>query len=358
MKRRTAKWRLLRGTSPQPHSPAAAPPHPLHRFLGRSPVAQRILHLLPRLATSNVSIVLLGETGVGKSLVARLLHDAGPSASEPFRVINCAAVPETLVESELFGHERGAFSGAVAAREGAFESAGRGTLLLDEIGEMPLASQAKLLRALDERRFERVGSNRSLTLEARVLAATNRDLASMVASGKFRRDLYHRLAVVTLPIPPLRERGEDIALLARELLAEAARSAGREVDGFTPDALDAIRHYAWPGNVRELRNAIEHAVALGEGHRIHATDLPAEVCSGEPHAVDPRTVRLPAPLEWLERRAVDAALAATNGSRTRAAQILGITPAMLYYKLRKAGDDSEGRAPLESPMPPTVRHAG
>jgi DNA-binding NtrC family response regulator len=307
-------------------------------FSGTSPAAQRVSKLLPRLAASDACVLLLGETGSGKTFVARLLHEASARAHGPFRVINCAAIPENLVESELFGSERGAFTGAVAARAGAFEAAGDGTILLDEVGDLPLSSQAKLLRVLEERRFQRIGSTRELSLRARVLAATNRDLASMVQAGTFRADLFYRLSVVSVGVPALRERPEDLPPLARQILSDLAPSAGRRVRGFTPAALDAIVHYPWPGNVRELRNAIERALVLGENELVDAADLPELVTDagarGTVDQSDPSVVRLPANLSWLEERAIEAALAATRGNRTQAAALLGIHRMTLVKKLR------------------------
>jgi DNA-binding NtrC family response regulator len=307
-------------------------------FLGASPAAQRLSKLLPRLAAAESCVLLLGETGSGKSFVARLLHEAGARAREPFRIINCAAIPENLVESELFGSERGAFTGAVTARAGAFEAAGEGTILLDEVGELPMPSQAKLLGVLEERRFQRIGSNRDIPLRARLLAATNRDLASMVEAGKFRSDLFYRLSVVTVPVPALRERVEDIGPLAQQILGDLATMSSRRVRGFTPAALDAIQRYAWPGNVRELRNAVERALVLGEGDLVDSADLPEIVTAatrgGTVDSLDPTLVRLPANLGWLEERAIEAALAATGGNRTRAAALLGIHRMTLVKKLR------------------------
>jgi DNA-binding NtrC family response regulator len=307
-------------------------------FLGASPAAQRISKLLPRLAATESCVLLLGETGSGKTFVARLLHEASERAQEPFRVINCAAIPESLLESELFGSERGAFTGAVTARAGAFEAAGAGTILLDEVAELPLSSQAKLLGVLEERRFQRIGSNRDITLRARVLAATNRDLAAMVEAGTFRRDLYYRLSVVTIPVPALRERAEDITPLAQQVLGDLATTAGRRVRGFTPAALEAIHRYPWPGNVRELRNAVERAIVLGEGDLVDVADLPEIVTAagttGTVDPAEPTLVRLPANLAWLEERAIEAALAATSGNRTRAAALLGIHRMTLVKKLR------------------------
>jgi DNA-binding NtrC family response regulator len=315
-------------------------------FSGESQAARQLAGLIARLSTSEASVLLVGETGSGKSFVARLLHESGPRAQEPFRVINCAAIPENLLESELFGHERGAFSGALATRVGAFESAGVGTLLLDEIGELPLPSQAKLLRVLEEKRFERLGSNRELPLRARVITATNRDLAAMADEGTFRRDLYFRVSVVTVRVPPLCERSEDLVALAERILDDLAPSAGRRVTGFSVAAQDVIRRYSWPGNVRELRNAIERALVLGDGPEIDAADLPeaivASVSSSVPavSSSGADSVRLPAPLQWLEARAIEAALRETGGNRTRAAALLGIHRMTLVKKLR---DEREGR---------------
>jgi DNA-binding NtrC family response regulator len=309
-------------------------------FLGRSPAAQRVSSLVQRIGRSDATVLLRGETGTGKSFVARLIHEASPRAQEPFRVINCASIPESLFESELFGHERGAFTGAVATRPGAFEAAGEGTVFLDEIGEMPLASQAKLLRVLEERRFERLGSNRSLPLGARVIAASNRDLHAMVKAGTFRADLLFRISVVHIDVPPLRERGDDVLLLARQILADLAPSGSRRVLDFAPCALDAIRAHRWPGNVRELRNAIESAVVLGEGPLVRAEDLalaPPSNAGG-----DPAVVKLPASLADLEVRAIEAAMRACKGNRTRAAAILGINRVTLYKKLKGSQLDGEG----------------
>jgi two-component system response regulator AtoC len=300
-----------------------------------------------------VAILIEGETGVGKTFFARLIHEGGARAKEPLRVLNCASIPESLLESELFGHERGAFTGANTARPGALESAGAGTLFLDEIGELSLASQAKLLRALEEKRFERLGSNRTLELRARVLCATNRDLAGMAKDGRFRADLLFRISVVKLTIPPLRERDDDLLLLAQHVLGDVARDGHRRIDGLSAEALDAIKRYPWPGNVRELRNAIEHAVVMGDGPVIALSDLPEAFTQLPEHAVRPATgdrgesVTLPAHLDWLEARAIEAALRAAKNNRTRAAALLGIPRSTLYNKLATLSpeppmDDGEG----------------
>jgi DNA-binding NtrC family response regulator len=318
-------------------------------FLGESAAAANVTKLIARLADSDVLALLEGETGVGKTFVARLIHEAGERASSPLQTVNCAAIPENLIESELFGHERGAFTGADRARAGIFESAGRGTVLLDEIGELPLASQAKLLHVLEDKRFTRLGSTKTVPLAARVLTATNRDLEEMVKLGTFRRDLFFRLSVVRVAVPPLRERGDDLVLLAQHLLADLVASAPRHIDGFSDAALEVIRRYAWPGNVRELRNVIEHALVMGDERRIEVLDLPPAVRavaaaaapktttvvpSTTPGEGGRRAVELPANLDWLERQAIQAALEATGGNQKQAAAILGINRVTLYKKLK------------------------
>jgi DNA-binding NtrC family response regulator len=318
-------------------------------FLGTSAAAAKVAKLIARLAASDVIGLLEGETGVGKTFVARLIHEGGERAQAPLQVVNCAAIPETLLESVLFGHERGAFTGATQARAGVFESAGRGTVLLDEIGELPVTSQSKLLHVLENKRFNRVGSTRSVPLTARVLAATNRDLEEMVRCKTFRSDLFFRLSVLRVSIPPLRERGDDLVVLAQHILADLGATTPRRVEAFTDGALEIIRRYPWPGNVRELRNVIEHALVLGDGTRIEVDDLPSAVRAGAAAAVPQqrgvailpapgpsgaRSVDLPANLEWLEKRAIQAALEATAGNRKQAAAILGINRVTLYKKLK------------------------
>jgi transcriptional regulator with PAS, ATPase and Fis domain len=312
-------------------------------FLGVSAEAELVQQRIAKLARSDATALVVGESGTGKTFAARLIHEASARAKEPLRIINCAAIPGNLLEAELFGAERGAFSGAIATRIGAFEAVGKGTLVLDEIGELDGASQAKLLHVLEERAFERLGSNKKITLDARVIAATNRDLGAMVEAASFRRDLFFRVSVVTLSIPPLRERRGDVLTLAGRILADLMGGAGRRVEGFTPAAALALQTYPWPGNVRELRNVIEHAIVLGEGTLIDLPDLPEHVARQRPapakrmpsssSSSSNDVIELPARLDWLEAQAIEAALRATGGNRTKAAAILGINRVTLQKKL-------------------------
>ena len=247
-----------------------------------SPAMLRTLDLARRVAQVDSTVLITGESGAGKERIARFIHDESARTAGPFLAINCAAVPETLLESELFGHARGSFTGASQDRAGLFEAANGGTLLLDEIGDVPPAMQVKLLRVLQEREVRRVGENRARPINVRVLAATNRDLLADVHGARFRQDLYYRLRVVEVVVPPLRERREDVLPLARQLLAGAARRFGKKAPVLTPDAANLLLRYAWPGNVRELENALERAVALARSDRIGADDLPPEVGAAPP----------------------------------------------------------------------------
>jgi len=297
---------------------------------------ERVLDLARRVAQVDSTVLLTGESGVGKERVARFIHSESPRTGGPFVAINCGAVPEGLLESELFGHARGAFTGANQDRPGLFEAAQGGTLLLDEIGDVPPAMQVKLLRALQEREVRRVGENRSRPVNARVIAATHRDLQAEVHAARFRQDLYYRLRVVEIRVPPLRERREAILPLARNFLAEAAEKAGRKILGFTSAAAHQLLRHVWPGNVRELENAIEHAVVLTRGSRIDVEDLPVDVGLAPLAALDPGDVRR---LEEVERDYILAVLRATGGNRAQAAAKLGIGAATLYRKLTKYGRD-------------------
>jgi two-component system, NtrC family, response regulator HydG len=297
----------------------------------RSEALHRVLDLAERVAKVESTALITGESGVGKERIARLVHEASPRATRPFVAVNCGAVTETLLESELFGHARGAFTGADRERPGLFEAAEGGTLFLDEIGEISPGMQVKLLRALQEREVRRVGENRSRAVDVRVVAATNRNLNEEVLAGRFRQDLYYRLRVIELHVPPLRERVEDILPLARVFLAEMAHRMGRKVTGFTPPAADQLIRYEWPGNVREVQNAVERAVALCSGSRVDVDDLPEELRLAMPR---PRPTGRTRPLEDVEREYILAAVENAGGNRTRAASELGIGLATLKRKLK------------------------
>lgn len=301
-------------------------------IVARSPEMRRLLDVAERVAKVDSTVLITGESGAGKERIARLVHDASARAPGPFVAVNCAAITETLLESELFGHTRGAFTGAVQDRPGLFEAASGGTIFLDEIGEMPIGMQAKLLRALEERKVRRVGENRTRPVDARVVAATNRALSGDAASGRFRKDLYYRLNVVELVVPPLRARRDDILPLARALLARAALRMGREVSGIAPRAADQLARYRWPGNVRELQNAMERAAALARGKRVDVDDLPEDIRRA-PDSSSPTFAA--ARLAEVERAHILAVLAANEGNQTRAAAELGIGVSTLYRKLRR-----------------------
>ena len=300
-----------------------------------------LVDLARRVAKVDASILITGESGSGKERIARLVHEESTRAAGPFVAVNCGAIAETLLESELFGHARGAFTGAVQDRPGLFEAANRGTLLLDEIGDVSPGMQVKLLRVLQEREIRRVGENRIRPIDVRIVAATNRDLSLGVADGVFRQDLYYRLKVVELRVPPLRERREDILPLARILLSGAATRLGRRIDGLAPEAADLLLRYDWPGNVRELENTIERAVALARGTRIGEEDLPEEIrqCASLPLA-SPGSVR---PLADLEKDYILAALKHNDGNQTRTAAQLRIGSATLYRKLKSYGLGAHAR---------------
>jgi len=306
---------------------------------GGSEAMARVLNLARRVARVDSTVLITGESGVGKERIARLIHTESPRAGGPFVAINCGAVPEGLLESELFGHARGAFTGASQDRPGLFEAANGGTLLLDEIGEVPPVMQVKLLRVLQEREVRRVGENRNRAVDVRLLAATNRDLASEVNAARFRQDLFYRLRVVELKVPPLRERREDILPLARAFMAEACGRTGREVTGFTPEAAGQLLRYPWPGNVRELENAVERAVVLAWSSTVEAADLPDEVGSALPGGPAPAFGRT---LEAMEREHILGTLRANGGNKAQAARTLGIGQATLYRKLKEFQSDPSG----------------
>jgi DNA-binding NtrC family response regulator len=345
-------------------------------FVGRSPAAARLLDFVARVGPTDATVLLGGESGSGKEMVSRAIHRASRRRAGPCVAVNCAALTETLIESELFGHEKGAFTGATDRKLGRFELADKGTLFLDEIGELPLALQTKFLRVLEEQRFERVGGQRPIAVDVRVVAATNRDLTDMVRRGTFREDLYYRLSVIHAVVPPLRARPEDIPLLADHFLARARGQVSRRIRGFSPEAIRLLEQHAWPGNVRELRNAVEYAVVLGDGEWLRPEHLPANLGAraaaparrrssptpplGSMAIVDPALARVriddapveapaaaipaasPAPagarsLRELERDGIVAALAQTSGNKAQAAAILEIDRSTLYKKLKEYG---------------------
>ncbi len=311
-------------------------------IVARSPVMRQVVDLARRVAKVDSTVLLTGESGTGKERIARLVHDESTRAAGPFIAVNCGAITETLLESELFGHARGAFTGATQDRPGLFEAANCGTLLLDEVGEVSPAMQVKLLRVLQEREIRRVGENRSRRIDVRVVAATNRDLAFGVAGGDFRQDLYYRLKVVELHVPPLRERRDDVLPLARVLLADAALRMKRKIAGLAPAVADQLLRYEWPGNVRELENVMERAVALARGSRVDLEDLPEEIRNVFPRPVATRgAVR---PLEDVEKEYILAALELNDGNQTRTAEQLRIGSATLYRKLKAYGRVKASRA--------------
>ena len=303
-------------------------------IIGESPAIRQLLALVKRVAPASATALIQGESGTGKELVARALHEGSPRRGRPFIRVNCAALPETLLESELFGYERGAFTGASARKEGRFELADGGTLLLDEVGDLSAATQAKLLRVLQEGEFERLGGTKTVKVDVRIVAATNQDLALLVRERRFREDLYYRLNVITIEIPPLRERGEDIPLLAQHFLRVHAAKNHRELQGFTEAALDKLRAYPWPGNVRELEHAVERAVILTRGNLIDLADLPPAVSQAEPAT---RVVSIPVgmPLDEVEQRLIEETLRLTKGNKELAAKLLGIASRTIYRKLKE-----------------------
>jgi DNA-binding NtrC family response regulator len=305
----------------------------LENIVGESPVMKEIFDVVQQVAPTRATVLVLGESGTGKELIAKALHQLSPRAKQPFVTVHCAALSPTLLESELFGHERGAFTGAHERRIGRFEQAQGGTLFLDEIGEIDATIQVKLLRFLGERTFERVGSNKTLTADVRLVAATNKNLEEMVKAGKFREDLFFRLRVVEIELPPLRERSGDIPLLAQSFLREFAKENGKLVNDFTADALEALMNFSWPGNVRELRTAIEHAVVLSRGERIALRDLPPSVrregAASEGKFFQGKDLTI----KDAEKQLIVRALKETEGNRTRAAQKIGMSRRTFHRKL-------------------------
>jgi Nif-specific regulatory protein len=308
------------------------------RIIGRSALFRDVLARAAKVARTETTVLITGESGTGKELVARAIHDASPRADGPFVAVNCAALPDTLLESELFGHERGAFTGADRQKPGRFELAAHGTLFLDEIGELSAAVQVKLLRVLQEREFQRVGGTATLKADVRLIAATNRDLTAEMAAGRFRSDLFYRLSVFNVHLPPLRERGDDVFLLADSFIRSLGAKMGKGDVTLSRDARELLRHHAWPGNIRELQNAIERALITCEGSLVSAAHLAIPLPSGPirpPGSPEPARPAASMALDELERKAIIDALQRTHGHKARAAQLLGLTRFQLYGRLKR-----------------------
>ena len=320
----------------------------LGEMTGGSPKMQEVFALIQQVAPSRAAVLITGESGTGKELAARAIHNLSPRRSAPFVAINCAALPETLIESELFGHEKGAFTGALERRAGCFELAQNGTVLLDEIGDMPLGTQAKLLRVLEDQRVRRLGGKTEIQLDVRVVAATNSPLETAMREGRFREDLFYRLNVFPVPLPPLRDRLEDIPALVAALLADMNRKHSTKVTEAAPNVLEILRTHTWPGNVRELRNVIERAAILAGEGTIRLEHLPPPFHGQSPGAVRPAAaasaangneLRIPvgSTIEHAERALIELTLEHTKNNKTRAAEILGISQKTLFNKLREYG---------------------
>lgn len=308
------------------------------KIYGASPPIEELKRLIDQVATSRATVLVTGESGTGKELVARQIHEKSDRSDGPFQRLHCAALAESLLESELFGHEKGAFTGANTQRKGRFETAAGGTLFLDEIGEIPQSTQVKLLRFLQEREFERVGGNETISVDVRIIAATNKSLEKEVKEGNFREDLYYRLNVIHIKTPPLRARRGDIAILANHFVAKYARQDGRKIDEIAPEALEALQTYNWPGNVRELENVVERAVVLCDTDRIERRHLPTEF--GDSPFSPGSDVRIPgSSLDDIERYAILRTYEATGGSTSETAEILDISVRKVQYKLKDYRDD-------------------
>ena len=306
----------------------------MENIIGQSPAMRAVFDLVQQVAPTRASVLLLGESGTGKELVAKVLHQLSPRARQPMVTVHCAALAPSLLESELFGHEKGAFTGAHERRIGRFEQVQGGTLFLDEIGEIDASVQIKLLRFLSERTFERVGSNKTLSADLRLISATNKDLEALVKAGSFREDLFFRLRVVEILLPPLRERGDDVMLLAQAFLRDFTLENNKTIPGFTSEAVDALLRYSWPGNVRELRTAIEHAVVLCRGEKIGIRDLPPAVRKGLAALDADRPLpRENVTMQEAEQDLIARALKDAKGNRTLAANKLGISRRTLHRKL-------------------------
>ncbi len=309
----------------------------IDNIIGRSPAMQEIFATLMRVAPTRATVLLAGESGVGKDLIARALHFHSPRRDRPFVKINCSAIPENLMESELFGFEKGAFTGAIASKPGKFEQADTGTVFLDEIGAVPPATQVKLLRVLQERELERLGSNKTRRIDVRVIAATNQDLRAALEQGTFREDLYYRLNVVPMNIPPLRERREDIPPLAEHFVKKLARDSGSRVERITEAAIQKLMEYHWPGNVRELENVIERSLVLCTGAKLDADDIKLDLSPRRQERAAAEFLPEGMTLETYEQALIREALRRAGGNKSQAARLLGLTRNALRYRLSQMG---------------------
>ena len=303
-------------------------------IIGNSPKMKELFETLSMVTPTDATVLLLGESGTGKEIVANSIHQNSPRRENPYIKVNCAALPETLLESELFGHEKGAFTGAIYKKRGRFELADGGTIFLDEIGEMSIPTQTKILRVLQEREFEAVGGTRTIQVNVRIITATNKDLEEEVKKRKFREDLYYRLNVVPITVPPLRDRKEDIPILAEYFLCKYNEKNKRSIKGFEPGVIDALIRYTWPGNVRELENIVERTVIMCRGEMISLNDLPSAI-GGSKQEEERSEIIMGHTLRDTEREVIRRTLEKTGGNRTRAATILGITRKTLQNKIKE-----------------------
>ncbi|HEY0840132.1 MAG TPA: sigma-54 dependent transcriptional regulator [Vulgatibacter sp.] len=327
-------------------------------FIGQSAAMREVFTLIEKVAPSKASVVITGESGTGKEMVARAVHRLSPRSDKPFIAINCSAIPASLMESEIFGHERGAFTGADQRRLGCFELADGGTIFLDEVGELPVELQAKFLRVLEEERLRRLGGKAEIAVDVRVICATNRDLKQQIRANQFREDLYFRLNVFNIHLPRLKERVEDIPILAQHFVGKFAAEAGKKVQGLEQDALDSLRGYDWPGNIRELRNTIERAVILCDGDLISQGDLPADLSGLGAEGIMLK-LTLGMPLREVEKEYILGSLRRNGGNKARTAELLGISEKTLYNKLNRYAADARDRQALEGGIsaidPPAAR---
>jgi DNA-binding NtrC family response regulator len=359
MLRRAYESSLIKQT-PEEAEPAVAPADARDVMVGSSDAMRQVHHLIDCVANIDASVLIAGESGTGKELVARAIHSRGSRARKPFVAVSCGAIPETLIEAELFGHEKGAFTGTVGSREGLFEQAGDGTLFLDEIGELSPYTQVKLLRVLQQREFSRLGSNKLIPLRARLVFATHRDLAQLVAEGKFRQDLYYRINVMKIETPSLEEHAEDIPLIAMHFLRRYAESFDKQITGIDSSAMAVLQNYSWPGNVRELENVLQQVVILADSRQIRAEHLPSHLREDASSILDTEilpTGSFERQLRDYKIRLAENAIRENNGNKTLAARSLSISRAYLHRLIRSTGEGTPflGSDSLE-PMPVARYH--